>query len=498
MQKNRLFVKIYLWFWLTTIVLLLTMFTIDIMFQASREKEDLQHFIGHILVLQGQQAVNIYENESGASFNRFVEHMERMPGFHLYIFENDGKEIAGHKVSPEVARLVATAVQDKITDTVIPGDKNLVLKSITSHNMKKYLIVAEVPHRPGRLALLLGMPPGPMPGPGPAPPPSPDNGPGMEHGSEPGPPPDPNGGTPFLIVRVMAILSVSGIICYLLARYLTWPIIKLSSAAHGFAAGDFSVRVSSQMGKRKDEISDLAVDFDHMAERIESLLMSQRNLLRDISHELRSPLARINVALELCRMRSEGETIKYLERIEVESRKLNELIEQILTLNRAESGIAEFKKEQIDLTNLIRQISIDADFEARSLNRAVKIVQSEQCTIKGNEELIKRAIENVVRNAILYTASGSTVEISLKSVRQDDPFYAAITVRDYGPGVPENEIANILKPFYRIDESRDRRIGGTGIGLSIADAAVRLHAGSIKAVNVPAGGLSVAIILPVD
>jgi signal transduction histidine kinase len=498
MKKNRLFVKIYLWFWLTTIVLLLTVFTIDIMSQAGREKEELQHFVGHILVLQGQQAVNIYENESAISFNRFVEYMERMPGFHIYIFENEGKEITGHKVPPQISKLLVSAIKNEITNTVISGDKNLVLKSITSRKMKKYLIAAEVPHRPGRLSLLLGMPPGPMPGPGPKPPPGPENDPGMRPGPELLPPPEPNGGTPFLIVRVMAILIVSGIICYLLARYLTRPIVKLSSAAHRFAAGDFSIRVNSQMGKRKDEISDLAVDFDYMAERIESLLISQRNLLRDISHELRSPLARINVALELCRMRSEGEATKYLERIGEEARKLNELIEQILTLNRTESGIAEFKKEKIDLTHLIGRITVDADFEAKSRNRAVKIVQSEQCVITGNEELIKRAVENVLRNAVAYTVSGSTVEISLKTVRQNGRLYAAITIRDFGPGVPENEIANIFQPFYRINDDRDRRTGGTGIGLSIADAAVRLHSGSIKAVNVPGGGLSVEIILPMD
>jgi len=502
MKRNRLFIKIYLWFWLTTIVLLLTMFAIDLISQAGREKEDMQRFILPMLVLQGQQAVNVYENESVASFNRFIEHMVRMPDFRIYIFENNGKEITGYKVTPEISALVAMAGRNKITDTVIFGNKNLVLKSITSYKMKKYLIAAEIPHRPLPLPLLPGMPPdlmldsgakkdhGPFPG----------MGPGMGPGPRPvaGLLPGPHGGMSFLFLRLIAILIVSGVICYLLARYLTAPIVKLSLAAHHFATGDFSIRVNSKMSKRKDEISDLALDFDHMAERIESLLISQRNLLRDISHELRSPLARINVALELCRMRSEGEAIKYLERIGQEAEKLNELIEQILTINRVESGIAECKKEKIDLTDLIRKITIDADFEAGSMDRAVKIVQNEQCVITGNGELIKRAVENVVRNAVLYTAEGSTVETSLKSVRQDGHFYAAITVRDYGSGVPENEIANIFQPFYRVDEGRDRRTGGTGIGLSIADAAIRLHGGSIKAVNVSGGGLSVDIILPMD
>ncbi|MGV8058105.1 MAG: ATP-binding protein [Smithellaceae bacterium] len=481
MQKKRIFVKIYLWFWLTTIALLLTMFTIDIVTQSSREKEDLQHFIGPLLVLQGQQAVNIYENEPVASFNRFIEHMGKMPGFRIYIFENADREITGHEVPPEISALITKAVKDKITDTVIFGDKILVLKSINSSKMRKYLIASEVPHRPIRLLPPLGRPPGPP------------------LGSEPGLRPGPGlgEGMSFLLLRVIAILIVSGIICYLLARYLTAPIIKLRNATRQFAAGDFSIRLNQNVSRRKDEIADLALDFDHMAGRIESLLTSQRNLLRDISHELRTPLARINVALELCRQRSEGEAIKYLERIRQEAEKLNELIEQILTLKRVESIIAEFKKEKIDLTHLISQVAADADFEAKSLNKAVKIVQDEECIIMGNGDLIKRAVENIVRNAILYTVEGSTVEIFLKRIGQDRHSYVSITVRDYGHGVPENEIINIFQPFYRIEEDRDRKTGGTGIGLAIADAAVRLHTGRIKAANAPRGGLSVEIILPV-
>ncbi|MEN6373893.1 MAG: ATP-binding protein [Smithella sp.] len=492
MKKNRLFFKIYLWFWLTTIVLLLTISAIDIMTQSVREKEHLQYFVGRILVFQGQQAVNVYENENAESMRRFLEHMGRMPGFHMYIYNEEGREITGHKASPQISALAAAALKDKTTDTIISTDKNVVLKSITSYNRKKYLIAANVPHRPVRLLLLLGSPPPPEPGLGPKPGPEP----GMEPGPEP--PLGPYGGMSFLILRLAAILIVSGIICYLLTRYLTAPIVKLSDAAHRFAAGDFSIRVNSEIGKRKDEISDLASDFDHMVGRIESLLTSQRTLLRDISHELRSPLARINVALELCRSRSEGEAIKYLDRIGQEAETLNELIEQILTLNRVESGVAESKKEKIDLNDLIGKIRGDANFEAESRKRSVRIVKSEQCVITGNEKLIRRAVENVLRNAVIYTDPRSAVELSLKRVWLDGYPYAAITVRDHGPGVPENEIANIFQPFYRVDGDRDRKTGGTGVGLAIADAAVRLHGGSIKAANATGGGLSVEIMLPVE
>lgn len=484
MRKNRLFIKIYLWFWLTTIILLLTMLTIDIVNQLGREKEDIQHFIGHILAIQGQHAVNIFENESTTSFKRFVEEMERMPGFHIYIFDSQEKEITGNTMPPDISALVAAAVRDKQTTiSVNSGGKNLILRSVNSYKKNRYLIAAEVPRRPIRLLL----PPGPPPGP-------------RRDLGRPGPahPPGLMGGTSLLLIRLAAILIVSGVICYLLARYLTGPIVKLSHATHRFAAGDFSTHLSSEMGKRKDEISNLALDFDNMAERIASLLMSQRTLLRDISHELRSPLARINVALELCRNHSEGNAMKYLERIGQEAEALNELIEQILTLNRVESGVGNCKKEEFNLNNLIEKIREDADFEAKSINKSVNFIQSEQYVITGNEKLIRRAIENVLRNAVNYTASGSTVELSIKKVIQDGYPHAAISVRDFGPGVPENEIANIFQPFYRINQDRDRKTGGTGIGLAIADAAVRLHGGSIKAVNVPGGGLNVEILLPAD
>ncbi|MEN6620501.1 MAG: hypothetical protein ABFD50_02980, partial [Smithella sp.] len=180
MRKNRLFIKIYLWFWLTTIILLLTMLTIDIVNQLGREKDDIQNFIDHILVLQGQHAINIFENESSASFKRFIDQMERMPGFHIYIFQNQGKEITGNKVPPEISSLVARAAKDNQTMVSANSEgRNLGMRSIVSYKKNKYLIAAEVPHRPVHLLFPLGPPPGPgpemhpgsglHPGPGPLP-----------------------------------------------------------------------------------------------------------------------------------------------------------------------------------------------------------------------------------------------------------------------------------------------------------------------------------------
>jgi len=314
------------------------------------------------------------------------------------------------------------------------------------------------------------------------------------------PPPPPPDGEPLLImtvVRVLVLLTVSGLICYLLARYLTTPILKIGSAAQRLAAGDLSVRVGPGLGKRRDEISRLAVDFDAMAERLESLLNSQRVLLRDISHELRSPLARLNVALELCRKGCHCEVQKYLERIERESGRLNEMIGHLLTLNRVESGIDLTQKKRIDMSDLIREIVEDADFEAKGHNRSVTTTLIETCFVEGDEVLLRRALDNVARNAVRYTADGSAVEVSLSHIRDNENSRCLITVRDHGQGVPEAAIPLLFKPFYRVSEGRERETGGTGLGLAITEAAVRLHGGTVRAANSCEGGLIVEISLPV-
>jgi two-component system sensor histidine kinase CpxA len=261
-----------------------------------------------------------------------------------------------------------------------------------------------------------------------------------------------------------------------------------------------------------------------MAEKIESLINSQRRLLGDISHELRSPLARLNVALELARQRAGADATSALERIQREAETLNEMIGQLLALTRLESGAEEIRKSEFDLALLVREIADDADFEARSRKRSVKLQAVASCTIVGNEQLLRRAVENVVRNAMQYTAAGTEVEVKLDCLdasvagsdnRSSNTKYkaqgskvtesgfepnqrmAVISVRDHGAGVPENALAEIFRPFYRVDDARDREAGGVGLGLAIAERAVRLHGGSVAAANVATGGLVVTIVLPV-
>ncbi len=235
-----------------------------------------------------------------------------------------------------------------------------------------------------------------------------------------------------------------------------------------------------------------------MAERIETLLSSQGRLLRDISHELRSPLARLNVAVELVRQRSGKEADEALDRIEREAERMNTLIGQLRTLTLLESGTEIMDKKTIDLSGLVRNISGDAEFESAKRNITVSTELDDNIIIEGSEELLRRAIENILRNAVRYTAEGSEIKISLKRHVSEGKEYALLMVRDHGPGVHENELSNLFTPFYRIAESRDRKSGGMGIGLAITDRAVRLHKGTVRAFNASEGGLVVEIKLPLS
>jgi two-component system sensor histidine kinase CpxA len=224
---------------------------------------------------------------------------------------------------------------------------------------------------------------------------------------------------------------------------------------------------------------------------------AQSRLLTDISHELRSPLARLNVALELARQRSGVEARSALDRIDREANRLNELIQKLLTIARLEAGGESIEKVPVHLELIVHEIARDAAFEAQSRHCEVEATVIDDCVVMGSPSLLHSAIENVVRNAIRYTQEGTSVEIGLE--RSDvDKGEAVVRVTDSGPGVPEDALDKLFRPFYRIDDARGRETGGVGLGLSITDRAVRLHGGTIRVSNRPQGGLMVEIRLPLS
>jgi two-component system sensor histidine kinase CpxA len=311
-------------------------------------------------------------------------------------------------------------------------------------------------------------------------------------------------GGPF--VPILA-LGISGLICLVLARHITSPLFELRRGAERIAGGNLTARVPGNLRNRRDEIGQLGRDFDRMAERLESLVDSHKRLLGDVSHELRSPLSRLVVALGLARRASapvqpggvpgappikNDEMPELLDRMALEARRLDHLIGQLLTLSRIESGSHAAAASSVDVTALVYEVVGDADFEARAQSRRVGVTAFEACTVSGSEELLRSAVENVVRNAVRHTREGTAVDVSIRRERDR----AVIRVRDRGPGVPEAMLSEMFLPFRRVQTTHVTRNDGAGLGLAIAHRAVAASRGTIGAMNAADGGLIVDIETP--
>jgi signal transduction histidine kinase len=299
--------------------------------------------------------------------------------------------------------------------------------------------------------------------------------------------PRPNVGFWFITPDHLFVMGAAVLLCYWLAFHLTNPVRALQKAVERFGRGDLSARAGST---RRDELGQLARTFDRMAGRIETLLAAERRLLLDISHELRSPLARLGVAIELART---GENLdSALNRIQKESDRLNALVGQLLQVTRAEGDPSLLRRDPLPLDELVQQLVDESGIEAAAHGCRLKYEKRATAMVEGDPELLRRAIENVIRNAIRYSPPESTVEVSL--ARQNGN--AVVDVRDQGPGVPEEALPRLFDAFYRVDSDRNRTSGGIGLGLSIARRALELHKGAIRARNAHPG-LEVELQLPV-
>jgi two-component system sensor histidine kinase CpxA len=298
----------------------------------------------------------------------------------------------------------------------------------------------------------------------------------------------------MLLVHWLIAFLVSGGICYLLTRYITGPILRLSAASRQLAEGNLKARAGTGMEKRRDEIGGLVKDFNRMADRTEELINSQRQLITDVSHELRSPLARLNVALDLARERKGDDPA--FARMEQDFERLEEMVGRILTVARLDSTSILPEMAPLNLSQLLSEVVADADFEARTRGCSVQLSCECDCEASANSNLLRSAVDNVVRNAVRYTAADRAVEVRLSCAETDGVRFGLVSVRDHGPGVPEGELSRIFHPFYRLAGARDRQSGGAGLGLAIASRVVELHGGKIRASNAPGGGLQVDISIP--
>lgn len=448
-----LFLKIFLWFWLAIALVVAALTVVNWSTQSEPLVRQWQTFVGEAVSSNSATAAQIYQNEGQAGLQEYLNRVgnsERVNAVGFY--DANRRPIAGDEISAEAAGLFNTTLQSDNPEFIRLPEQTIAAKRVRLMDGANYVYIIQL-KRPPHTSLVTEL---------------------SNH-----------------TVQILTVIFTAGLVCFALARYLSSPIGKLRRATQRFAGGDLQTRVASKIGKRRDEVAKLAEDFDEMAERIENLLMSQKRLTQDISHELRSPLARMNVALELVRTKANAEAKSLLERIETESNRLNEMISRLLMLSKLESGTPDFEKRTVNLSRLVEQIAADADFEARANGKTVKILQKDAIKIIGNENLLRSAIENVLRNAVRYTKDETTVEISL---RQNSK-YAVLSVRDYGAGVPDEELKNLFRPFYRVGEARERKTGGIGLGLAIAERAVHAHKGIITAENA-AQGLIVEIKLP--
>jgi two-component system sensor histidine kinase CpxA len=454
---RSIFLKIFLSFWITQALFLgLTLVL------AERPSERVltrwRSLTADAIKLYDQTAVSLLQQGQPQKATDYLQQLEHSADVQFFWFAPAGQKLFGNgEMPPHLMSLVRRVTRSGQPEFVTTPPAVLAAQVASGAHGERYVLVAHILRGHGPFALRRT--------------------------------------TEEFITRLVLAILVSGFVCFWLARYLTGPIVRLRAATHQLASGNLGARAAET--KRADEIAELVHDFNLMAERLEVLLNSQKQLISDISHELRSPLARLNVALGLARQRAGDESTKALDRIELEAERLNEMIGKLLTLARMESGESPAERSPVQILELLQEVVADADFEAHSRDCSVRLVHAENCATEGNPELLRSAFENVVRNAVRYTTAGSEVEIRLSCRPQNGSApLAVITVRDHGPGVPDQEISNLFRPFYRLDAARERQTGGAGLGLAIAERAVRLHHGTITARNAEGGGLVVEIQLP--
>ena len=449
---KSLFLKIFISFWLAQALFIVLAILVMLAFRPQRNAtwETLRS-------TTLAESIDAYESGGTKQARDYLENLQMKQHVRAYVFDDQGMEISGRSSPGWAEHVAAGRPLPPHPGMIFPRPQILTESRASNDGHHLYTIAMELPPGPRVFFGPWGIP------------------------------------VPGLIIAVLS----SGIVCYFLAWYMTKPVTRLRAATRQLAAGDLSARAGDPSRRGRDEIAGLVRDFDTMASRLESLVKAQSRLLNDISHELRSPLARLNVALGLARQRSGPESASMLERIELEAGRLNELIGRLLTLARMEDGEQRLPSTPVLLDEVALSVAEDAEFEAQARHCHVHSeIPVGNWGVRGDASLLHSAIENVVRNAIRYTREGTTVEIHLEKRQSSGREEAVVRVTDCGDGVPPDALEKLFQPFYRLDDARGRQTGGVGLGLAITERAVRFHGGRVSAANRAEGGLMVEIHLP--
>jgi two-component system sensor histidine kinase CpxA len=455
---GRLFIKVFLWFWLTVLALFAIFLTSRLGTRLIPPRDVIATFAPRV----ADEAAHAYESGGRRELEQFERSLVGKTGLELYLIDGYGKDVLAQPIPTDSLSIVRAARSDGGILNRYGFRSHSSSYKFTSPSGRPYVLLVRSPLQLGKfLDATVG------------------------------------GGLPFF----GAVLIMVTLFCFWLTHHIVAPIQGIQSAARMVAAGDLSVRAPAEISERHDELAALAADFDAMVERMSAFVRSHKDLLSTVSHELRSPLTRLIMSVTLLRKQSLPESEELLQRMERDVERVDTLMGQLLTLARLETGLSSDTRESVDLSQLVQEVVADGDFEAHSCGKSVRLQAEGGIVIeKADQQALRSACENIVRNAIRFTAPASEVDVVLKTEKMNPSSHAVLLVRDYGSGVPEELLQQIFQPFFRVKEpSGDPRANkGTGLGLAIALEAIRQHRGTIVASNVRPIGLEVKITLPIS
>jgi two-component system sensor histidine kinase CpxA len=447
----RLFLKIFFWYWLTAwamiaIVLLGARLT-------GMRQVSAPNMYATVAPILAEEAVKAYESGGPEAFARFSQSNGHENERQLFLLDGSYKDVLSRPLSNDGLR-VAHAAKDR---QLLIFRARIAAYRFVSSSGRPYVLMLFLKSNLRQMTdVLLG------------------------------------DGLPFSISLVLLVT----LLCLGLAYHIASPIYSIQSTARRVAQGDLKARVPSSVSRRFDELAALAKDFDSMVSRLDSLIQTQKKLLNSVSHELRSPLARINISLALLRNRFPADSDDLFQRLDRDVVRIDLLMGQLLTLSRLEARLSPSEREDVDFAQLVEEVVADCNFEAQALGKSVRLQTTGSIILRNADpHALRSASENIIRNAVRFTRPGSDVQIVLEIHRSTSEPLAFLSVRDYGPGVPEDSLQAIFQPFYRINGDAEATVGN-GLGLAIASEAIRMHRGTIRAENLRPAGLEIVVQLP--
>jgi two-component system sensor histidine kinase CpxA len=449
----RLFLKIFLWYWLTAWAM------IAIVLLGSRltgmRQVSAPNMYATVAPILAEEAVKAYESGGPEAFVRFSQGNDRRDHERqLFLLDGFYKDVLSRPLSDDGLRVAHAAKDGQLV--VFRG--HIAAYKFVSSSGHPYILMLYLKSDLRQIGdVLLGA------------------------------------GLPFTISLILLVT----LLCLGLAYHIAAPIHSIQSTARRVAQGDLKARVPSFVSRRFDELAALAKDFDSMVHRLDSLIQTQKKLLNSVSHELRSPLARINLSLALLRTRFSADSDDLFQRLDRDVERIDLLMGQLLTLSRLEAGFSSAEREDVDFAQLVEEVAADGNFEAQALGKSVSLQTIGSIVLPdADSHALRSACENIIRNAVRFTPPGGDVQIVLEIDRSAPEPLSLLSVRDRGPGVPEDSLQAIFQPFYRINGNAEAT-GGNGLGLAIASEAIRLHGGRIRAQNLQPTGLEIIVQLPV-